>query len=334
MNLLEIWCHIEIAWSDFRWYSSWVSDIGVIIQYSNEPCALIVTETMFLSHETRLDKAHCNPKVPSLLISKVVPLPRLLWLYQLLQRFKLKCQVMILCSSLMEVMVFVEVVVMDFVVVAYMVVELEFNVRFAIRLDMMLVYAIIVTLLSLIPQISGGIQLHTSCLNLLTQMLGHLLHLLILSTITGMHLLMLLLPSVHPLMAPLQDHQHTITLHSLIEHLNHILLELSPVPILQHPHNGTLTLELHIMWHIVDRFLDNISTSGSNQVLHGNRQGLPITSIGTTVFQSSHKLHTTLKLNNLLLVLQITKNLISVSQFARDNNMYFEFHPYFFLVKS
>lgn len=136
---------------------------------------------------------------------------------------------------------------MDFVVVAYMVVELEFNVRFAIRLDMILVYAIIVTLLSLIPQMSGGIQLHTSCLNLLTQMLGHLLHLVILSTITGMHLLMLLLPSVHPLMASLQDHQHTITLHSLTEHLKHILLELSPVPIPQHPHNGALTLELHIM---------------------------------------------------------------------------------------
>ncbi|KAI5438585.1 hypothetical protein KIW84_024357 [Lathyrus oleraceus] len=36
--------------------------LASIIQYRNEPCALIVTETMLLSHETRLDKAHCNPK--------------------------------------------------------------------------------------------------------------------------------------------------------------------------------------------------------------------------------------------------------------------------------
>ena len=41
-----------------------------------------------------------------------------------------------------------------------------------------------------------------------------------------------------------------------------------------------------------------------------------------------------LTLHNLLLVPKITKNLISVNKFAQDNNVFFEFHPKFCLVKS
>lgn len=36
----------------------------------------------------------------------------------------------------------------------------------------------------------------------------------------------------------------------------------------------------------------------------------------------------TFKLNNLLLVPAITKNLLSVGQFAYDNQVFFEFHPF------
>jgi histone deacetylase 1/2 len=43
---------------------------------------------------------------------------------------------------------------------------------------------------------------------------------------------------------------------------------------------------------------------------------------------------TTLKLNNMLHVPSITKNLVSVSQFARDNNVFFEFHSNVCYVKS
>lgn len=39
-------------------------------------------------------------------------------------------------------------------------------------------------------------------------------------------------------------------------------------------------------------------------------------------------------MQNLLHVPQITKNLISVSKFAKDNNVYFEFHPSICCVKS
>lgn len=81
------------------------------------------------------------------------------------------------------------------------------------------------------------------------------------------------------------------------------------------------------MTNSADHFLGSISTTNSDQVLLGNGQGLSITSIGNTSFQSTHKPHVTLTLNNMLLVPKITKNPISVSQFARDNQVYFEFHP-------
>ena len=41
-----------------------------------------------------------------------------------------------------------------------------------------------------------------------------------------------------------------------------------------------------------------------------------------------------MSLNQLLHVPEITKNLLSVSKFARDNNVFFEFHPNFCLVKD
>lgn len=90
----------------------------------------------------------------------------------------------------------------------------------------------------------------------------------------------------------------------------------------------------HHVTNSVDHFLNNISTSGTDQVMFGNGQGLFITLIGKTTFPSAHKPYVTLTLNNLLLVPKITKNLTSVSQFSRDNIVYFEFHPDFCLVKS
>jgi histone deacetylase 1/2 len=41
-----------------------------------------------------------------------------------------------------------------------------------------------------------------------------------------------------------------------------------------------------------------------------------------------------LKLNDLLHVPNISKNLLSVNKFAQDNNVVFEFHPHFCYVKS
>jgi hypothetical protein len=41
-----------------------------------------------------------------------------------------------------------------------------------------------------------------------------------------------------------------------------------------------------------------------------------------------------LKLLNILHVPQTTKNLVSVHRLALDNNMFLEFHPWFFLIKD
>lgn len=66
---------------------------------------------------------------------------------------------------------------------------------------------------------------------------------------------------------------------------------------------------------------------GTDQVLLGNGQGLPINSAHTHT-------HTTLTLNNLLLMQDITKNITSVNKFAKDNCVYFEFHVDKYFVRT
>jgi len=56
----------------------------------------------------------------------------------------------------------------------------------------------------------------------------------------------------------------------------------------------------------------------------GNGTCMPIVYIGTTKYTSSHT-NTDFILRNLFHVPHITKNLLSVSQFAKDDNVYFEF---------
>lgn len=63
----------------------------------------------------------------------------------------------------------------------------------------------------------------------------------------------------------------------------------------------------------------------------GNGEGLSISHLGTSTFCPSSQ---TFLLRNLLHVPLITKNLLSVSQFANDNNVFFEFHPQLCLVKD
>nr|KYP52269.1 Retrovirus-related Pol polyprotein from transposon TNT 1-94 [Cajanus cajan] len=65
-----------------------------------------------------------------------------------------------------------------------------------------------------------------------------------------------------------------------------------------------------------------------------NGQGTSIASIGSNVFRSPIHSSTVLSLKDLLLVPTLTKNLISVSKFTKDNNFYFVFYPYSCFVKS
>jgi histone deacetylase 1/2 len=73
---------------------------------------------------------------------------------------------------------------------------------------------------------------------------------------------------------------------------------------------------------------------GHDQVMMGNGQGLSINSLGHSQFHSPSNPSVHLKLNDMLLVPDISKNLLSVSKFAKDNNVIFEFHPYYCYVKS
>ena len=78
---------------------------------------------------------------------------------------------------------------------------------------------------------------------------------------------------------------------------------------------------------------DASSLNGTEQVYMGNGQGLLINSVGSMTFPSQTQPNSSLILTKLLLVPHITKNLISVSKFAQDNRVFFEFHPQFCSVK-
>ena len=66
---------------------------------------------------------------------------------------------------------------------------------------------------------------------------------------------------------------------------------------------------------------------GSQKVHMGNGTGLDIKHIGNSLL-SSFIPSRSLSLKNILQVPLITKtNLVSVSQFTKDNNVYFEFYP-------
>lgn len=70
---------------------------------------------------------------------------------------------------------------------------------------------------------------------------------------------------------------------------------------------------------------------GNEQVTIGNGDKLPITYTGSSYLSDGIN---TLTLENILFVPDIAKNLVSVSKLAQDNNIYFEFHGDFCLVKN
>nr|KYP40820.1 Retrovirus-related Pol polyprotein from transposon TNT 1-94 [Cajanus cajan] len=73
--------------------------------------------------------------------------------------------------------------------------------------------------------------------------------------------------------------------------------------------------------------------TGSDKVNIGNGTGLNIHHVGHSYLHCP-KFSKVVILNNLLHVPSITKNLLSVSQFARDNHVFFEFYPDFCTVKT
>ncbi|XP_075103758.1 uncharacterized protein LOC142178326 [Nicotiana tabacum] len=71
--------------------------------------------------------------------------------------------------------------------------------------------------------------------------------------------------------------------------------------------------------------------NGTEQIHVENGTCLKIAYIGDSILPSSSRL---LCLRNILHVPEITKNLLSVAQFAYDNNVFFEFHPRDYFVKD
>jgi hypothetical protein len=68
--------------------------------------------------------------------------------------------------------------------------------------------------------------------------------------------------------------------------------------------------------------------TGPDQIRVGNGQGLQISHSGRGLLPTSSR---NFDLLSLFHVPQIQKNLISVNQFTRDNHVFIEFHPNFFL---
>ncbi|KAH6830682.1 hypothetical protein C2S53_014734 [Perilla frutescens var. hirtella] len=74
---------------------------------------------------------------------------------------------------------------------------------------------------------------------------------------------------------------------------------------------------------------------GEDKVQIGNDTGLKISHIGHSIVKPIlDQSHHAFVLKSLLYVPQIKKNMLSVSQFARENSVFFEFYPSFCLVKD
>ena len=78
--------------------------------------------------------------------------------------------------------------------------------------------------------------------------------------------------------------------------------------------------------------MDNPEAYYGDDALHvGNGKGLPILHIGSSKVYSPQK---TFSLNNILHVPEITNNLLSVQKICHGNDVFFEFHASYFVVKD
>lgn len=87
----------------------------------------------------------------------------------------------------------------------------------------------------------------------------------------------------------------------------------------------------HVTNSLSNLNLGSTEYKGTQHLFMGNGNITKITHIGNASLMGKKK---QFYLNNLLRVPLIRKNLLSVSQFARDNNVYFKFYPSYCLVKD
>lgn len=81
----------------------------------------------------------------------------------------------------------------------------------------------------------------------------------------------------------------------------------------------------------LDRLIVKERYNGKDRVQADDGPGLFISHVGHSQLHTSNK---NIKLNNILHVPQVTRNLLLVHRFTSDNDVYFEFHPNFFVVKD
>jgi hypothetical protein len=81
----------------------------------------------------------------------------------------------------------------------------------------------------------------------------------------------------------------------------------------------------------LDRLTVRDQYQGNGMVQVGNGAGLKIMHVGSYSINTDTR---PLALNNVLHVPEISKHLLSVHKLSRDNNVFFEFHPWYFLIKD
>ncbi|KAK9112517.1 hypothetical protein Scep_020036 [Stephania cephalantha] len=99
-------------------------------------------------------------------------------------------------------------------------------------------------------------------------------------------------------------------------------------------HDGSWYMDSGATSHVTgdaSQMLNNSAYSGTQSLMVGNGQLLKIASIGSACIPS---VHSKLSFHNTLCVPSIKKNLLSVSQLTRDNNVLIEFHPHVCFVKD
>jgi histone deacetylase 1/2 len=70
---------------------------------------------------------------------------------------------------------------------------------------------------------------------------------------------------------------------------------------------------------------------GKDKVHTADGSGMHIHHVGHSTIPNSTR---SLQLRDVLHVPSVTRNLLSVPKFTRDNNVFFEFHPWYFFVKD
>jgi hypothetical protein len=81
----------------------------------------------------------------------------------------------------------------------------------------------------------------------------------------------------------------------------------------------------------LDRLALREQYHGAENVQVDNGAGLQIMHIGSCSINTASR---PLSLNNVIHVLEIAKHLLLVHKLANDNNVFFEFHPYYFFIKD